>query len=181
MADSNPLPTGKEITFTMSSRTTAPPEAVYDVLADVGGHLDWAGSRGHKKFRLTGVQADAAPAQKGSEWTSTGIAPDGTFTDRSIVTDAARPSRFEFTTQAHVAFRKGGEGDWTVLNRYDIEPDGTGSRVVYTQTVTRANEMGPMKMMLIPVVGSLMKGMAKGLAKPAMGNLAAVAEERAKR
>ena len=181
MADSNPLPTGKEITFTMTSRTTAPPEAVYDVLADVRGHLDWAGDRGHKKFRLTGIQADAAPVQKGAEWTSTGSAPDGKFTDRSIVTDATRPSHLEFTTEAHVVFRKGGEGDWTVVNRYEIAPDGTGSRVTYTQTIARANEMGPMKMMLIPVVGGVMKGMVKGLVKPAMRNLATLAEDRAKR
>jgi uncharacterized protein YndB with AHSA1/START domain len=181
MAGAKPLPAGKEIEFTATMRTAAAPEAVYDVLTDVHGHLDWAGTRAHKKFRLTGVEADAAPAEKGSEWTSTGAAPDGTFADRSIVTDATRPSRFEFTTEAHVAFRKGGEGDWTVLNHYEIEPDGAGSRVIYTQTVTRANDMGPLKVMLIPLVGSAMKMMVSGLIKPAMRNLAKVAEERAKR
>ncbi|MFY9587607.1 MAG: SRPBCC family protein [Actinomycetota bacterium] len=181
MASSDALPAGREIPFEMSFRTAAPPEAVFDQLADVGSHLEWGGSKGNKKFHLTGLQIGTGPAVKGTEWTSTGMAPDGTFTDRSVVHEATRPTRFEFTTEAHAAFRKGGEGDWTVVNRYDIAPDGAGSRVTYRQTVTRATAMGPMKMMLTPVLGSVGRMMVKALNKKAMRNLAAMAEERAKR
>jgi uncharacterized protein YndB with AHSA1/START domain len=180
MATSDALPSGREIPFEMSFRTAAPPEAVYDQLADLGSHLEWGGAKGNKKFHLTGLDGGASPAATGAQWTSTGVAPDGTFTDRSVVNDASRPTRFAFTTESHVAFRKGDEGDWTVVNRYDIAPDGTGSRVTYRQTVTRATAMGPMKMMLTPVLGSVGRMMVKGLNKQAMKNLAAMAEERAK-
>ncbi len=181
MAGSDALPAGREIAFEVSFRTSAPPEAVFDQLADVRSHLEWGGNSGKKNFRLTGMQTGTTPAEKGTEWTSTGIAPDGSFTDRSVVGDATRPTSFEFTTQSHVKFRKGGEGEWTVVNRYDITPDGSGSRVTYRQRVTQASAMGPMKMMLNPVLGGIARMMMKGLNKPAMRNLAAMAEQRARR
>ena len=181
MATSDALPAGREIVFEMSFRTPAPPEAVYDQLADVRSHLDWAGSRGNPKFRLTSLEAGTSRADKGTEWTSAGIGPAGTFADRSVVNEASRPSVFEFTTESHITFPKGGSGDWTVVNRYQIAPDGQGSVVSYKQTVTRATSLGKLKMMLSPVFGGMAKIMMKGLNKPAMKNLAAMAEKRAGR
>ena len=175
----NALPAGREITFRKSMRMDAPPEAVYDVLADLRSHLEWGGNRGKKNFRLTAIEAGEAPAEKGTEWTSNGVAPDGTFQDRSVVTEASRPSAFEFLTNVHVSFRKGGEADWTVSNRYEIRPVGSGSDVTYTQRVTRATELGPLKMLLNPVLGGLGRMMVSGFVKPAMQGLAAMAKARA--
>lgn len=174
------LPEGREVAFRMSSTVASPPDVVYDVIADVGTHLDWGGTRGSKKYRLTAVDVQDGPAVKGSEWTSTGIAPDGTFRDRSVVTEASRPSAFEFQTDAHIAFRKGGEGDWRLINRYEITPEGKGSRVAYTQRLIAATPLGPMKMMLNPLLGGIGRMMVKGLNKPAMRGLAAMAEEKAR-
>ena len=50
-AGGNDLPTGREIAFRKSMKMGAPPEAVYDVLADVRSHLEWGGNRGKKNFR----------------------------------------------------------------------------------------------------------------------------------
>ena len=181
MAKSDALPAGREVVFETRFRTAAPPEAVFDQLADVRSHLEWGGTKGNKKFHLTGLEGGATTAEKGTAWTSSGVAPDGTFSDRSTVTDATRPSRFEFTTESHVTFRKGGEGDWSVVNGYEIAPEGSGSRVTYRQRVTKATAMGPMKMMLTPVLSSIGRMMVKGMNKTAMKNLAAMAEERGKR
>jgi uncharacterized protein YndB with AHSA1/START domain len=172
------LPEGREITFRLSHRIAASPEAVYDTLADVRSHLEWAGSKAKKNFRLTGIEAGDAPAGQGTQWTSSGVAPDGMFSDRSMVTEAVRPSTFEFATDAHVTFKKGGEGDWKVVNRYEITPDGDGSRVTYTQRITKATELGPAKMMLNPVLGVIGRMMVSGLVKPAMRSLAATAQQR---
>ena len=175
----NLIPAGREIAFRKSTKIGAPPEAVYEVLADVRTNLEWGGTRGKKNFRLTGIEVGTEPIQQGAGWSSTGIAPDGSFRDRSVVTEASRPSALEFVTDAHITFKKGGEGDWTVVNRYEIEPEGAGSMLTYTQRVTRATALGPMKMMLNPILGGVGRMMAAGLIKPAMRSLAAMAEERA--
>lgn len=177
--DGNVLPDGREIVFRKSMKTSAPPEAVYDLLADVRSHLEWGGNRGKENFRLTAIEVEDAPVRQGSEWSSTGIAPDGTFRDRSVVTEASRPSTLAFVTNAHVNFKKGGEGDWTLVNRYEIQAEGSGSLVTYTQRLTRATKLGPMKMMLNPLFAGVGRMMVSGLVKPAMKNLAAMAEERA--
>ena len=175
----NVLPAGREIAFRKSMKIGAPPEAVFELLTDVRSHLEWGGTRGKKNFRLTGIEVGEAPIQQGTGWSSTGIAPDGSFRDRSVVTQASSPTTFEFITDAHVTFKKGGEGDWTVVNRYEIQPEGSGSLLTYTQRVTRATALGPMKMMLNPILAGVGRMMVGGLVKPAMRNLAAMAKERA--
>jgi uncharacterized protein YndB with AHSA1/START domain len=173
------LPAGREIAFRKRMKVDAPPEAIYELLADVRSHLEWGGNRGKKNFRLTGVEVGETPAREGTEWTSTGIAPDGTFRDRSIVIEASHPSVFEFHTDAHVSFKKGGEGDWKIVNRYEVRPEGAGSLVTYTQRVTHATVLGPMKMLLNPILAGVGRMMVGGLVKPAMQNLASMAKERA--
>jgi hypothetical protein len=174
----NVLPAGREIAFRKTMKMGAPPQAVYEVLADVRSHLEWGGNRSKKNFRLTGIEVGDAPVHQGSEWSSTGIAPDGTFRDRSVVTEASHPSTFEFVTEAHVSLKKGGEGDWKVVNRYEIKPDGSGSVVTYKQRVTHATVLGPMKMMLNPLLAAVGRMMVGSLIKPSMQNLASMAKER---
>jgi hypothetical protein len=94
------------------------------------------------------------------------------------VTEASPPNTFEFRTDAHVAFKKGDEADWKLINRYEITPEGSGSTVTYVQRLTEASALGPMKMMLNPILGSIGRMMVGGLVKPAMKNLKAMAEDR---
>jgi uncharacterized protein YndB with AHSA1/START domain len=176
-----PLPNGKEITYRLTANLPAPPEAVYDTLADIPSHLEWGGKRVRKNFRLTSLESNESNAQTGTEWSSSGTAPDGTFRDRSIVTEAERPRRFEFRTESHVSFKSGAEADWTTVNRYEVEPRSGGSRITYTQRLTRATDLGGAKMLLNPIVGPLARMMMGGLVKPAMKNLGAMAAERGSR
>jgi Polyketide cyclase / dehydrase and lipid transport len=176
-----PLPSGKEIRFSLTTNMDAPPEAVYDTLADIPTHLEWGGKRVKKNFRLTGIEGGSSAAALGDEWSSTGSAPDGSFRDRSVVTEASRPRSFEFRTESHVAFKSGAEAEWTTVNRYDIEPRGAGSKVTYSQRMTRATDLGGAKMLLNPIVGPFARMMIGGLVKPAMKNLGAMAAERGSR
>jgi len=52
--------------------TRAPAEAVYDVLADLPSHLDWAGDRQATTTRLLTMDAPSGPAGVGTEFRTTG-------------------------------------------------------------------------------------------------------------
>ena len=89
-----------------TSRASA--ETVYAVLADLSTHTVWAGERQGKRTRLLTIDAPAGPAVVGTEFSSTGSDPMGSFSDRSVVTEA--------TTGEDVRVRHGGaahdeEGD----------------------------------------------------------------------
>lgn len=169
----------KEIAFHKTHTIEAPPEAVYDVLADVRSHIAWGGEMSKKKFRLLKIDVADLPAVQGTVFSSEGLAPDGSFHDRSVVTQAVRPRIFEFRTDAHIDFKKGGTGDWTVINRYEIEPVGTRSRLRYTQRVIKATDLGPLKMMLNPLMAVLGRMMVGGFVKPGLRGIESLARERA--
>jgi hypothetical protein len=111
--------------------SAAPPGAVYDLLAGLRSHLEWAGSRQASDFRLTSLDAPAGAATKGTRFTSTGSIPMSglSWHDESVVTEAQRASVFEFLTEAHA-----GETVARYRHRYEITPSATGSRVTYTMT-----------------------------------------------
>ena len=117
----------------------APAEVVYDLLADLHNHLDWAGQRQLETTRLLTLDAPLGPATVGTEFSTTGS--DGKvarWTDRSVVTEATRPEVFEFVTEGR---REGKPGSrpWlaTAIHRYEIARDPDGCRVVYTEELTR--------------------------------------------
>jgi hypothetical protein len=119
-------------------KTEASAEAVYDVLADLGSHLEWAGARQAETTRLLTMEAPTGPATVGTEFVSTGS--DGKiarFADRSVVTEALRPAVFEFVTDSR---RQGKPGSrpWhvTMVHHYQIEREPTGCRVTYTEEIT---------------------------------------------
>ena len=83
------------------------PERIYATLADLSTHTTWAGSmHGKKNFGLRTLEASADPAVVGTEFHSTGDDPMGSFTDRSVVTEATSPSVFEFVTEGHLEPKK---------------------------------------------------------------------------
>jgi hypothetical protein len=104
----------------------------------------------------------------------------GAFTDRSVVTEAIRPSAFEFVTEAHLEAKRGKTSDWTVVHRYGLEPAKTGCRIRYTIRITRISELiGALTLFKVPGVRALGIKASTAVAKRGVSNLARLAEERA--
>ena len=110
----------------------APAEVVYDLLSDIRSHLEWGGRMQPKKsYRLLSVDAPEASATVGTEFSSSGADGMGTFADSSVVTEASRPSLFEFVTEARLSTKKGKVVEWTLVHRYEIAGQGERCRVSY--------------------------------------------------
>lgn len=160
--------------------TRASAEVVYDVLADIGSHLRWAGEMQRDKNRLLSVDAPEGSAMVGTEFTTTGVAPEGRYADRSVVTDASRPSVFEFVTEAHLETKKGKTADITYVIRYEITPASDATRISSTVRAVRASALpGPLAMLNVGLLAPLVRRESEGMVRRGLQNLAAVAEERA--
>jgi len=112
----------------------ASPEAVYDLLADLRTHTEWGGARQSREFRLVSLDSPPGPATVGTSFSSTGSIPMSRrhWSDRSTVTVADRPQRFEFTTQAMAGEANPMTAVYT--HRYEITAAAGGSRVTYGMT-----------------------------------------------
>jgi polyketide cyclase/dehydrase/lipid transport protein len=112
----------------------ARPEAIYDLLADLRTHIEWGGARQSREFRLISLESPPGPATAGTSFSSTGRMPMSRrrWSDRSTVTVADRPQRFELTTQAMA----GRDNPMTAVytHRYEITPAAGGARVTYVMT-----------------------------------------------
>lgn len=95
---------------------------------------------GMKNFGLRTLEASAEPAIVGTEFRSTGADPMGSFTDRSVVTEATSPPAFEFVTEGHLEPKKRGKPscDTRITYRFQIAPGSTGSTVTYPVHIPRA-------------------------------------------
>ncbi len=170
----------RELVIAAEASGRASVEQVYDVLADLRSHATWAGERQKKSGRLLSVEAPQGPASVGTEFATTGSDPMGRFTDRSVVTEATRPSAFEFVTEAHLQTKKGKVADWTNVHRYELTPTSEGCRVVYTIRVTRISSLpGMLGLFNAPVLSGLARKAAAGVGRRGVRNLVALAEERA--
>jgi Polyketide cyclase / dehydrase and lipid transport len=124
----------------VSADESVPPEQIYATLADLSTHTTWAGSmHGKKNFGLRSLEATANPAVVGTEFRSTGDDPMGSFTDSSVVTEATRPSVFEFVTEGHLEPKKQGKPtcDTRITYRFEIAPTGSGSTVTYRLHISK--------------------------------------------
>ena len=139
------------VTFRASGLCAASPEAVYATLADIRTGLVWGGEQQMEKYRLLTMDAPEGQALVGTEWDSTGADPGGRFTDHSVVTRAERPALFEFRTEAHLEW-KYGPSVAQVNHRYEIRPEGDGSRVAY---LFRATGPVPMPWMMRAMLATL--------------------------
>lgn len=137
-----------DYTVTLTGRCDARPEQVYDLLADLGSHTTWAGDRQYRQFRLLSQDAPAAPAKVGRQFHSTGRIPMISVVNdnHNTVTVADRPDRFAFTTHTSIDWPRArrldlppraGSARGVFHHRYEIAPDGRGSRVTYTLTQER--------------------------------------------
>jgi hypothetical protein len=98
----------------------APPEVVFDTVADLRAHLEWSGERAKDDdFKLLTLDAPPGPAVVGTAFTSSGANFNGTFHDRSVVTEAARPDRFAIETQARLDRKRGKTWEVQFLHQYD--------------------------------------------------------------
>jgi len=157
----------------------APAEVVYDLLADLHSHLDWAGRRQLQTTRLLTLEAPSGPAGVGVEFSTTGS--DGKvarWSDRSVVTEATRPEVFEFVTEGR---RQGkpGSRQWlaTAVHRYVIAPEEGGSDVTYTEDLTRLD--GAPWIMRAPGLSRLVFRVSAKYMRRGFDGLLALAEERA--
>jgi hypothetical protein len=158
----------------------APAEAVYDLLADLDSHLEWAGRRQGETTRLLSLESTTGPAVVGTEFFTTGS--DGKaarWTDRSVVTEATRPAVFEFVTEGR-RDGKPGSSPWlaTAVHRYEIrEEPGGGCRVTYTEDLTRM--VGAPKILFGRGISRLVFRVSAKYMRRGFDALLALAEERA--
>ena len=157
----------------------APAEVVYDLLADLQSHLDWAGRRQGETTRLLTLAAPPGPAAVGVEFRSTGS--DGKvarWSDRSVVTEATRPEVFEFVTDGR---RQGkpGRQPWrcTAVHRYVIVPRADGCTVTYTEDLTRLD--GAPRMLRTPGISRIVFRISAKYMRRGFDGLLTMAEEQA--
>lgn len=167
-----------ELVVRVEEPCRASAEAVYEVLSDLRSHAIWAGERQRGKTRLLSVEAPVGPAAVGTEFQTTGSDPMGSFSDRSVVTEADPGRSFEFVTEAHLQTKRGNGIDWTNVHRYELEPAVDGSRIAYTIRITRISELsGMLAIFRIPGLRGLGVKASAGVARRGVRNLARMAEE----
>lgn len=172
--------TGGVYRVTVSHRSAAPPEVVYDLLADLSTHIEWGGSwQPSRTQRLQSMEAPEGMATVGVEFWSIGTTNAGSWHDRSRVTAATRPSVFEFVTDGTLRDRE--DVDRMLLHavhRYEVEAIGTGSEVSYllSAKLTLQATPGEMHPRLPAVIFNLI---VPAVIDRGTRNLAAMAEERA--
>jgi hypothetical protein len=144
----------KQFTMRINKRCSVPPEAVYDLVADLRTHLIWGGEQQSGVFRLLSLDAPAGPATTGTSFTSTGSIPMAsvTFEDRSQVTVAERPHTFEFVTHARV-HRSRRPMEATYRHRYEITAAPAGSEISYV--LTQLEISNPSLRLALPVVRTM--------------------------
>jgi hypothetical protein len=164
--------------LTVSARANVEPERLYRTLADLSTHTTWAGSMHRKKnFGLLTIDAPVAPAVVGTEFHSTGVDPMGSFSDRSVVTEATEPSAFEFVTEGHLEPKKKGKpaSETRITYRFDIVAQDAGSTVDYRVHLSQWTNAPVLlrSKILRPIARSAMKSYAKKL----LGNLTTYVSE----
>jgi hypothetical protein len=161
----------------VSVTASAAPERVYATLIDLSTHLTWSGTMLGKHHGLRSMEAPPAPAKVGTEFHSTGADPMGSFTDRSVVTEATSPSVFEFVTEGHLERPRQGQPpcETRITSRFEVGPDGSDSRITYRAHVTRwTNPPWPLRSR---VLRPLLRVAMKSDAKKMLRNLATYATE----
>lgn len=172
----------REVSLSVEHRTTASPEAVYDVLSDLRTHGVWGGVPPTKKSGLLSIDAPAGEATVGTEWSSTGGDPMGQFSDRSVVTQSVRPAVFGFVTEARLTTKKGVTADWTNVHRYDLRPDGDGCVIAYAVRIARISALpGVLRAFNMPLLSGVAIKESTKVVGRGVENLASFVEQRVQR
>jgi hypothetical protein len=138
----------------LTRHCSAPPDVVYDLLADLRTHIVWGGEQQRSDFRLLSLEAPVGPAGVGTVFTSTGAIPMSLrkWEDRSIVTVAERPHIFQFDTHATM-HRPTRSMEATYRHRYEIAAAPGGSDVSYE--FTQLDASNPLLRLGLPVVRTM--------------------------
>ncbi len=159
-----------------SVTSSASPEAVFDVIADLRNHLIWSGERAESDgFKMLTLEAPPGPARVGTTFTSSGSAGKDTFHDRSVVTEVSPPRTFVIETDARLERRNAQTWEAHFSHRYDVLPEGSGSRIVYTETIERVNYL---PYWLKPGIRTIFRPWVNRADRKQLRNLAGLAEER---
>lgn len=92
-----------------------------------------------------------------------------------MVTEARSPTTFVIETDAHLDRTRGRPWDAHFSHRYDIAPEGDGSRITYTETVERVSYV---PYWLQPWARPIFKAYVNRADRKQLANLARLAEER---
>src|SRR5256884_4107717 len=163
------------ITFGASVPSTASPDAVYNVLADLNTHLVWAGEQSpDKHLRLLAMEGAPTAATVGDRFSSRGANMGSmVFVDSSVVVEAEQGARFGFDTESVLERQHRPNWQARFANRYTITPDGTGSGLGYTCAGGPQNYV---TFWLHPLMRPLTRGMVPRAIRKNLENLAALAE-----
>jgi hypothetical protein len=176
----NALP--RELVIRVEEVCRASAEVVYGILADLQTHAIWAGERQKRSTRLLSVEAPGGLAGVGTEFHTTGADPMGSFSDRSVVTEAIPGEVLEFVTEARLTTKRGKPLDWTNIHRYELTAEGVGCRIAYTVRITRISELaGMLAAFKVRGLRALALRASSGVARRGVRNLARLAEEPAGR
>ena len=136
MSDQKPI-----VTFHVAVPSTAAPDAVYDLLADLTTHMTWAGEQGrHKGFKLLSLDASHGRATVGDRFSSQGSARAAeSFVDASVVVEATPGRRFGFDTQSRLDRKRRPTWHVRFAHRYTLVPSGGGTIIDYTCEVRPEN------------------------------------------
>ncbi len=169
----------RELESRVARDSTASPDDVYDLLADLQSHLVWGGEQQSKKTRIVSIEGPEGSAGVGTEFTTVGADPMGEFRDRSVVTEATRPGAFEFVTEARLTTKKGATADWTNVHRYEIAATPDGCRISYMVRIVRISALpGMLAGFNVPGISGLLMKAAAGVGRRGVRNLASMAEAR---
>jgi hypothetical protein len=163
----------------LSIESDVSPARIYAVLADLPTHTTWAGSMHRKKnFGLRSLDAPEGPARVGTEFTSTGIDPMGSFSDRSVVTEATSPSVFEFVTEGHLDPKKASKpsSELRTTYRFEIADRGAGSTITYRVHLSRWTNAPAM--LRVGILRPITRAVLKSYAKRLLRNLSTYAADR---
>ncbi len=167
------------LTFHVSVPSEASPEALYDALADLGTHLEWAGKEAPRKaFRLLSMDAPSRRAEVGDTFASSGDNGNGTFHDRSVVVEAEPGRRFGFDTDSTLERTHGRTWHARFTHRYTIESSGGGSVLTYDGEVRPQNYV---PYWLRPIMRRMTRVMVDRMIRSNLGNLSKAAAPAARR
>ena len=162
------------VRFHATATSSAAPERVYDVLADVTTHLRWAGEEAPRKtFRLLTLEGPKGVGTVGTEFRSTGANGKEIFHDRSTVIEAVAPTAFAFETVSRLDRKHRRAWEARFVHRYELIPRGGGTLIDYTIGVWPINYI---PYWLRPGMKQVTRTMVKALTRRHLANLATVAE-----
>jgi len=129
------------ITFRTKATADATPKEVYEVLADLSTHLEWAGTEGREGFRIRTLDGPSGLATKGTSFASTGDNGKHScdFQDRSVVTDATPGRRFAFETESTLPRKHRPTWHARFVHNYVLRQNAGGTQIDYTCEVFPQN------------------------------------------